>query len=173
MPRYPRFATTSPVPVSCGSNRCCGSGGTERSSQKPDSGCSGSTATPSPSSNDATHVLGKLGERYAIGAITNGNADVHRIGIGHHFDFVVTPAEAGAAKPDSTIFEFALNAAGASPASVVHVGDDPIRDVAGAAAIGLRTVWMNPDGSPWPGEGRPDAEIRRLDSLIAVVDAWS
>ncbi|MCY4469132.1 MAG: HAD family hydrolase [Thiotrichales bacterium] len=123
--------------------------------------------------DDATRVLGKLGERYAIGAITNGNADVHHIGIGHHFDFVVTPAEAGAAKPDSTIFEFALNAAGASPASVVHVGDDPIRDVAGAAAIGLRTVWMNPDGSPWPGEGRPDAEIRRLDSLIAVVDAWS
>ena len=120
-----------------------------------------------------THVLGKLGERYAIGAITNGNADVHRIGIGHHFDFVVTPAEAGAAKPDSTIFEFALSAAGAPPADVVHVGDDPVRDVAGAAAIGLRTVWMNPAGSPWLGEGRPDAEIRRLDSLIPVVDAWN
>ncbi len=120
-----------------------------------------------------THVLGKLGERYAIGAITNGNADVHRIGIGHHFDFVVTPAEAGAAKPDSTIFEFALSAAGAPPADVVHVGDDPVRDVADAAAIGLRTVWMNPAGSPWLGEGRPDAEIRRLDSLIPVVDAWN
>ena len=120
-----------------------------------------------------THVLGKLGERYAIGAITNGNADVHRIGIGHHFDFVVTPAEAGAAKPDSTIFEFALSAAGAPPADVVHVGDDPVRDVAGAAAIGLRTVWMNPAGSPWLGEGRPDAEIRRLGSLIPVVDAWN
>ena len=120
-----------------------------------------------------THVLGKLGERYAIGAITNGNADVHRIGIGHHFDFVVTPAEAGAAKPDSTIFEFALSAAGAPPADMVHVGDDPVRDVAGAAAIGLRTVWMNPAGSPWLGEGRPDAEIRRLDSLIPVVDAWN
>ena len=57
-----------------------------------------------------TRVLGKLGERYSIGAITNGNADVHRIGIGHHFDFVVTPAEAGAAKPDSAIFECALSA---------------------------------------------------------------
>ena len=123
--------------------------------------------------DDVTHVLGKLGERYAIGAITNGNADVQHIGIGHHFDFVVTPAEAGAAKPDSGIFEFALNAAGTSPRSVVHVGDDPIRDVAGAAAIGLRTVWMNPDGNPWPGEAGPDAEIRRLDSLIEVVDAWS
>ena len=120
-----------------------------------------------------TLVLGTLGERHAIGAITNGNADVHHIGIGHHFDFVVTPAEAGAAKPDAAIFECALDAAGASPENVVHVGDDPLRDVAGAAASGMRTVWMNPEGMPWPGERRPDAEIRSLDTLISVIDAWS
>jgi len=123
--------------------------------------------------DDVPRVLGKLGERYAIGAITNGNADVHQIGIGHHFDFVVTPAEAGAAKPDSAIFELALDAAGASPGSVVHVGDDPVRDVSGAAAIGLRTVWMNPEGRTWPGERRPDAEIRSLEVLLSVIDAWS
>ena len=123
--------------------------------------------------DDVSRVLGELGERFAIGAITNGNADVHHIGIGHHFDFVVTPAEAGAAKPDSAIFEFALNAAGAAPESVVHVGDDPMRDVAGAAAAGLRTVWMNPEGKPWPGPNRPDAEIHRLDSLVSLVDTWS
>ena len=123
--------------------------------------------------DDVPRVLGKLGERYAIGAITNGNADVHRIGIGHHFDFVVTPADAGAAKPDSAIFDLALDTAGASPENVVHVGDDPVRDVAGAAAIGLRTVWMNPEGRPWPGERRPDAEIRSLEVLLSVIDAWS
>ena len=123
--------------------------------------------------DDATRVLGTLSERYSIGAITNGNADVHHIGIGHHFDFVVTPAEAGAAKPDSAIFEFALNAAGASPESVVHVGDDPMRDVAGAAALGLRTVWMNPQGQLWPHEVPPDAEIRTLAALVSIVDAWS
>ena len=118
-------------------------------------------------------VLGKLGERYSIGAITNGNADVHHIGIGHHFDFVVTPAEAGAAKPDSAIFELALDAAGAAPDSVVHVGDDPVRDIAGAAALGLRTVWMNPEELPWPDRAPPDAEIRTLDALIRIVDTWS
>ena len=123
--------------------------------------------------DDVSRVLGTLGERYSIGAITNGNADVHHIGIGHHFDFVVTPAEAGAAKPDSAIFEFALDAAGASPETVVHVGDDPMRDVAGAAALGLRTVWMNPLGQPWPNQTPPDAEIRSLDALVSVIDAWS
>ena len=122
--------------------------------------------------DDATRVLGRLGERHAIGAITNGNADVNHIGIGHLFDFVVTPADAGAAKPAADIFEFALKAAGASAKTVVHVGDDPRRDIAGAAAVGMRTVWMNPSGLPWAGAGRPDAEIRTLDSLISIIDAW-
>ena len=118
-------------------------------------------------------ALGRLGERYAIGAITNGNADVHHIGIGHHFDFVVTPAEAGAAKPDPAIFEFALNAAGAVSEAAVHVGDDPMRDVAGAAALGIRTVWMNPEGRLWPETTPPDAEIRSLDALVPIIEGWA
>ena len=173
MHRTPRFATTAPAPASSGSNPCCRSGDTNRTSPKRGSGSSGSTARPSPLFDDVTRVLGKLGERYSIGAITNGNADVHHIGIGHHFEFVVTPAEAGAAKPDPAIFELALNAAGASPESVVHVGDDPMCDIAGAAALGLRTVWMNPNGHPWPDETPPDAEIRALDALVSIIDAWS
>ena len=123
--------------------------------------------------DDVPRVLDALGRRCTIGVITNGNADVQRIGIGHHFDFVATPAEAGAAKPDSAIFKLALDACGMAPERVVHVGDDPVRDVAGAAAAGLRTVWMNPDGRPWPGETRPDAEIRSLASLLSVVDGWN
>lgn len=122
--------------------------------------------------NGVSAALGRLGERYAIGVITNGNADVHHIGIGHHFDFVVTPTEAGAAKPDPAIFEFALNAAGASAETMVHVGDDPMRDIAGAAALGIRTVWMNPEGRLWPQETRPDAEIRSLAALVPVIEAW-
>ena len=55
----------------------------------------------------------------------------------------------------------------------MHVGDDPVRDVAGAAALGLRTVWMNPLGHPWPHRTPPDAEIRSLDALVSVIDAWS
>ena len=119
-----------------------------------------------------TRVLADLGKRHAIGAITNGNADVNRIGIGHLFEFVVTPAEAGAAKPASAIFEYALGQAGASAESVAHVGDDPLRDIAGAAAVGMRTVWMNPSGLPWPDAGRPDAEVRTLDALLPVIEAW-
>ena len=123
--------------------------------------------------DDVTEVLARLGERYAIGAITNGNADVHYIGIARHFDFVVTAAAAGVMKPDPAIFEFALNAAGAPARAVVHVGDDPMRDIAGAAALGIGTVWMNPGGQPRPEQVPPGAEIRSLDMLLCVIDDWN
>ena len=164
---------TSPAPAFSGSNPCSRSGDTNRVSPKRGFRVFRKHRQAVTLFDDAARVLEKLGERYSIGAITNGNADVHHIGIGHHFDFVVTPAEAGAAKPDPAIFELALNAAGASPESVVHVGDDPMRDVAGAAALGLCTVWMNPKGHPWPDEAPPDAEIRTLDALVSVIKAWS
>ena len=112
-----------------------------------DFGSSGNTETTVTLFDGATRVLGELGKRHAIGAITNGNADVHRIGIGHLFDFVVTPAEAGAAKPASAIFELALRQAGAPAQSVVHVGDDPLRDVRGRRGGGNAHGLDEPGGS--------------------------
>lgn len=121
---------------------------------------------------DAREALERLGRRYRIGAITNGNADVHHIGVGHYFDFVVTAAAAGAAKPQREIFQAALDEAGVGARETAHVGDDPRSDVQGAAAVGMRTVWVNASGAPWPGGPEPDAEVRRVGELQAVLDAW-
>ena len=118
---------------------------------------------------DVPTVLAGLRDRYAVGAITNGNADVHYIGIGHYFDFVVTAAQAGAAKPEPEIFHAALEAAGVNAERSVHVGDDAVRDVRGAGAVGMRTVWVNADDKPWPGGPPPDATIRSLGELEAVL----
>ena len=121
---------------------------------------------------EAHAVLDGMRERYAVGAITNGNADVHHIGIGHYFDFVITAAAAGAAKPKAEIFHAALTAAGVEAAHAVHVGDDPKRDVHGANAVGMRTVWVNVNALPWPGGPPPDAEIRTLAELELVLEGW-
>ena len=122
--------------------------------------------------DEAHAVLDALGARYAVGAITNGNADVHYIGIGHYFDFVVTSAQAGHAKPKAEIFHAALTAAGVEAAHAVHVGDDPERDVKGANAVGMRTVWVNAEGNRWPGGPPPDAEIRTLSELVPLLARW-
>jgi putative hydrolase of the HAD superfamily len=118
-------------------------------------------------------VLNTLRSIYRVGAVTNGNADVHHIGIGHYFDFVVTAARAGAAKPDARIFQMALAEGGVCAQEAVHVGDDPQRDVIGAAAVGMRTVWINPRQLPWTWERAPDAIIRCVTQLNTVLESWA
>lgn len=122
---------------------------------------------------DGAHtLLDGMRDRYAVGAITNGNADVHHIGIGHYFDFVITAARAGAAKPKPAIFHAALDAAGVEASDAAHVGDDPKRDIRGAQAVGMRTVWVNAGADPWPGGPPPDEEIRSIDELQPILDRW-
>lgn len=123
--------------------------------------------------DDAHAALETLGARYRIGAITNGNADVHHIGVGHYFDFVVTAAGAGAAKPHPDIFHAALDEAGVAAHEAAHVGDDPRSDVMGAAEVGMRTIWVNPNGRTWPGETGPDAVVRSVGEVLGVLDAWA
>ena len=118
-------------------------------------------------------MLGTLKDAYQLATITNGNADVHRIGIGHWFDAVVTAADAGSAKPNREIFDYTLSQLEVRSDEAVHVGDDPVNDVLGAKRHGMRTVWINPDRSPWPHDDEgPDADIAHVGELTAVLDTW-
>ena len=121
----------------------------------------------------ATPLLDALKGRYTLGAITNGNADVAQIGIDHYFDFVVTSESVGAAKPEPAIFEAALDSANVAPGHVVHIGDDPRRDVLGAQAAGMRSIWYNPTFEMWPGGEPPDAVVRTLAEIDAVLEHWT
>lgn len=117
-------------------------------------------------------VLDSLAGRFVTGVISNGNASVHHIGIGHLFDFVHSAEAAGVSKPDPEIFHQALAKAGVEAHQAVYVGDDPVRDVMGAAHAGWRTVWYNPSGEEWTGDGKPDATINHLAELESIVTKW-
>lgn len=121
---------------------------------------------------EAREALDTLHGVFKLGSITNGNADVHYIGIGHYFDFAITAAGVGAAKPDPRIFRAAIDAAGVRPDQIVHVGDDPLRDVIAAGELGLRTVWVNMGDDEWHGERLPDRTVAHLGELWPVLQAW-
>lgn len=56
---------------------------------------------------------------------------------------------------------------GAAPEQCVYVGDHPVNDIEGAAAIGMNTIWIRVN-QPWR-EGlsaRPLRTIERLDELL-------
>lgn len=78
-----------------------------------------------------------------IGSLSNGNADVDRVGMGEYFDFSLNAVSGGGPKPATTMFIRAAALAGCEPAQVVHVGDDLSSDVAGAIAAGMTSVWLN------------------------------
>ena len=100
--------------------------------------------------DDVHPALARLRGAYRLYAVSNGNADLARCGIGHLFDGHVTAISAGAAKPDARIFAALAEMSGVSPEEVLHVGDDPLADVVGARQAGMQTAWLNRDSRPWP-----------------------
>lgn len=99
--------------------------------------------------SDVEPVLDELSEHYTLIAVTNGNADIKLTGVDRWFDFSVSSAEVGKVKPHPSVFESALAKAGAMPNETVHIGDDEHRDIYGASAAGIRTVWVNRSSRAW------------------------
>lgn len=121
---------------------------------------------------DVLPGLERLSARFTIIALTNGNANLDSIGIRHLFSDVVTAVDAGAAKPAAEIFEHAVARSGVAAAQVLHVGDHPEIDVAGAALAGLSTAWMNRRGEGWPGHlPTPDAVVSTVTELCTLLDS--
>jgi putative hydrolase of the HAD superfamily len=121
---------------------------------------------------DVEIALDRLGEHAALAAVTNGNADLARIGLQHRFVFSLGAREHGTAKPDAGIFHAACVRLDAAPQDVIHVGDDPELDVVGAARAGLRTCWINRRNESWThSDVHPDIIVDHLGALADWLDA--
>ena len=113
-----------------------------------------------------------LAKTFTLGVITNGNADVRRLGLADYFAFALCAEDLGIGKPDPAPFLEALKRGGVAPGAAVHIGDHPGDDIAGAQKAGLRAIWYNPAGNPWEADRLPDAEISSLTQLPGVLKAW-
>ena len=121
---------------------------------------------------DVAPALSRLRQRYALASLSNGNADLARIGLDHIFNVSLNARQIGAAKPHPRCFERLAGELALDPAAIAYVGDDPQLDVAAARAAGLRTVWMNRRALPWPAELPPaDLTVRDCAQLAAVLRA--
>lgn len=122
--------------------------------------------------DDSLDALDRLAAHVPLAALSNGNADLRRIGLMHVFRFQLGAREHGVAKPAASIFLAACRQLGCAPAQVLHVGDDVALDIVGAARAGLRTCWINRDGRDWPRvDLRPDLEFTTLTALADWLDA--
>ncbi|MBA5607201.1 HAD family hydrolase [Duganella sp. FT3S] len=120
--------------------------------------------------DDVLPALGRLRARWRLGTITNGNADLEKIGLAHHFDASLAAPQFGRAKPDPSIFLAGCAALGVAPGAAVYVGDDLKLDVIGAQQAGLRAVWLNRHGGNDHEElgVAPDA----ICATLAELETW-
>jgi len=119
----------------------------------------------------AEATLDDLARTYRLGLVTNGAADVQHeklaaTTLGSRFSTIVVSSDVGVGKPDPAVFRAALEALGVSADEAVIVGDSLERDIAGARAAGVRSVWLARAGDTAPGGSAvPDAKIRDLGEL--------
>lgn len=121
---------------------------------------------------DALEALRRIAARVPVAALSNGNADLERIGVAHLFAFQLGAREHGAAKPVASIFHAACERLGVAPEHVLHVGDHVEMDVAGAISAGLRGCWINREAARWEHPSlQPDLQFDTLTGLADWLDA--
>jgi putative hydrolase of the HAD superfamily len=108
-----------------------------------------------------------------LGVVTNGEVRFQRPKIEHlrirqYLSTIVISEAVQVQKPDPRIFVHALAEIGCAAVHTWFVGDHPLNDVLGAAAIGLRPIWLT-GVQPWPVEHpAPAWQIAILGELVAM-----
>lgn len=115
-------------------------------------------------------ALAKLRSRYRLASLSNGNADLGRIGLAHHFEVSLSACDLGCAKPHPRAYAALAEALTLEPADLLFVGDEPHADVVGPRAAGMRTVWVNRAGEQWPAAlPAADASVRHVGELMTLL----
>jgi len=105
--------------------------------------------------------------------VSNADTAPLLMALRHHdlrFDRVISSEDVRCYKPDPVIFERAVEQMGVSPDRVAHVGDSRHSDVAGAAKLGITTIWLHREDRIHDiGNCSPDHTIRSLLELPALI----
>ncbi len=119
--------------------------------------------------DDALPALTWLSARYPLVSLSNGNADLAKVGLASHFQCAISAARCGFGKPDVRIFQAAASAVGVAPEQVLHVGDDASLDVLGALGAGMQAVWVNRSEHLWTHGLQPHDTVTRLNELCDLL----
>lgn len=118
---------------------------------------------------DAQPALEFLCARFPLVSVSNGNADLGRVGVGSFFRASICAREFGVGKPDPRIFLAAAGALDLQPEDLLHVGDDATLDALGALNAGMQAVWVNRTDHLWPHEREPHATLANLTELCELL----
>lgn len=122
----------------------------------------------------AHEILSYVSSSYRLGIITNGYGDAQRMrlracGIDGFFHSLMISDEVGVNKPDSLIFEMAMEDLKVTREQVLFVGDSLNDDYHGAKNAGIDFCFYNPLGKLVDKEYTPLYHIQELSQLRKIV----
>lgn len=119
----------------------------------------------------ALELLQNLQPNYQVIALSNGNADLTRIGLDSLFDAHFHAENVARPKPYKDMFVAALDHANVKPEQTLHIGDHPEQDIAAAQKMGFQTAWVNIIEQTWPSQfNKADHDISHLNQLSDLLD---
>ncbi len=121
-------------------------------------------------------TLTELRSEYRLAMLTNGIVDLQSekvtlSGLDDYFESVTISGEIGVGKPEPAVFDLVLKRLGLSAEEAVMVGNSLTSDIEGAQRAGIRSIWINRDGAECDLEKPPDAEVKSLSEIAAIVAA--
>ena len=120
--------------------------------------------------DDVITVLEKLSSKYKLGVLTNGNADIKKLGIDHMFEFSLSSMDVKSNKPDQGHFVKAKELSQISFQNTLHVGDHPVNDVYGARELGINVMWFNLNNLVWDIDGNPPIQFKKWSEFINLLE---
>ena len=126
---------------------------------------------------DAEPTLAALKHQgFKLGVIANQNPGTEQRlaewNLLQFFDVIAASAELGVAKPDPTIFQWALKQTGCTARNAVMIGDRMDNDIAPANRLGMHTVrllrGLGAYHTPQSSDEQPEYTIRSLTELLTL-----
>lgn len=114
-------------------------------------------------------MLEKLADQFQVGALTNGNADVFKLPIGHFFDFAFSAEQLNASKPAADHFIATQRHCRCEANEIIHVGDHPQHDILAAHQAGCFSIWFNPEGDRLSADITASAQVQSLSAIPEAI----
>jgi putative hydrolase of the HAD superfamily len=126
---------------------------------------------------DVKRVLNELQCDYRLALISDAQScyalpEIRAVGLEGYFNPVVISSHYGFRKPDSRLFQKALDSMNLKPADVIWVGNDMFRDIFGASLLGIRNIFIDSNqGAKSYKDVAPDYRVQQFEDVLKGIAA--
>ena len=128
---------------------------------------------------EAPAVIQALSQKYELGIIANQldglKERLKAFDLLQYLNYIISSWDVQVMKPDTRIFEYALDVANCTPQDACMIGDRLDNDILPAKSLGMKTVWIKQGfgalQKPLSKSEEPDYTINNLTELLKILSS--